>query len=183
MAPFDPGQQSVTKGPVTHALDEMSVRPDARVLLTRLKEAIDALQPIGYANLEVVLEQYLLQPILTDPARSAAAAVYLNQLWFNQKSPDLYFREEQPIVETFAVGMTQCLTASLTGSPDPLPIDAWWLIRHGRFEVINLVSPHQVTLLFASPTPKGKMGSNYWSNFGQAWITGQLSVTTRRVGK
>lgn len=183
MGPFLPGQCSVSKGPVTYALDEMSVRPDARVLCTRLKEAVEALHPIGYENLEVVLEQYLLRPILNDPEKSMSAAAYLNQLWFNQKSPDLYFAEEQPIAETFAVGLVNCLNLSLKGSPDPIPVDAWWLVRHQRFEVINLATARQITMLFATPSPRGKFGSNFWSSFGQAWITGQSAVTTRQIGK
>jgi hypothetical protein len=183
MAPWVPGQKSVTKGPVTYALDEISVHPDARVLMTKLKEAIEALSPIGYENLEVVLEQYLMRPTLNDPAKSMAAAGYLNQLLFNQKSPDLYFPDEQPIAETFALGVLKCLNESLAGAPDPIPIDAWWLIRYGRFDVINLVTPRQVTLLFASPTPKGKFGSNFWSAMGKAWVTGQSAVATRQVGK
>ena len=40
MGPFAPEQGTLAKGPVTFALDEMSVRPNARALLSALKDAI-----------------------------------------------------------------------------------------------------------------------------------------------
>lgn len=182
MGPFLPDQLTLAKGPVTFALDEMSIRPNARELFTTLKHAIDALEPIGYASLETVLEKYLLDPIFRDPSKSAAAASYLNRFWFNQKSPDLYFVEEQPIMETFALGVIQVINLALRSAPS-LPIDAWWMIDHARFEVLNLASKHQITMIFASPRPKGTFSGNVMSLTSEAYSTRRSRVETRRLGK
>lgn len=182
MGPRPENDRTLLKGAVTFALDEMSRRSDARSALGALKLAIESLKPIGYANLEVALEKFLLHPIFSNPAKSEAAAGHLKRFWFDQKSSDLYFSKEQPISEIFALGVVKCLEISLQHAPDPLPIDAWWMVDHGRFELLNLVSDYQVTLLFATPRPTGTPGSNVAWGSREAWSTSRSEVASRRLG-
>ena len=165
---------SVAKGPVTVCLDQMSVRVDARARLEALRQAIINLAPAGYRGLEGVFAQYLF-PGFYDGDQIARLSEYLGRYWFSEATG--WWPEFQPIAPIYATGLLHTLNTSLAPPKgDPLPIDAYWILKHHQVEMLNLVSARQVTLLIATPSPVELAPSGMWSADSQAW------VTTRRAG-
>jgi len=164
----------VAKGPVTMYLDQISIRADARPRLEALRAALVALAP-AYGGLETVLAEHLFKDFYT-PAQVANLSEYLRRYWFDVETG--WWPAFQPIAPIYALGLLQTLSASLAPkTPAPLPIDSYWVLNHNHVEVLNLVSPRQVTLLIATPPPVELGPSGMWSASSQAW------VTTRRAGR
>jgi len=169
------------KGPITYCLDQISVGPNARQAMERLKKAIEGLEGIGYHGLEKAFEIHLTQPVYADATRSSRVTAYLTKHWFDASSPDAYFPEFQPIAEIYATGVIKALEESLKGKPDPIPIDAWWILDYPDVELMTLVSPRQVTLVIATPRPAGPVSSALWGEDAAAWATGRFGIQTRRL--
>lgn len=171
---------SISKGAIFYALDQISTAPNARDLLERLAMAIGDRATSDFSDLETVYELYLFRPLNAPPARIAAAKEHLRQRWHDLASPDLFFREFQPIAPIVAMGIMKTIEESLKGHPQPLPIDSWWLADHNKVEMITLLSKQQVTLLFATPRPPIRTPRELWSPDVEAWTTGRLGVVTRK---
>jgi len=165
---------SVAKGPVTVCLDQISVRPDARARLQALRDALVARAP-EYGGLETVFAEHLFRDFYgTD--QIARLSEYLKRYWFDAETG--WWPVFQPIAPIYALGLVQTLSAALAPKTHaPLPIDAYWVLNHDHVEMLNLVSPRQVTLLIATPPPIELSPSGMWSEASQAW------VTTRRAGR
>jgi hypothetical protein len=173
---------SFSKGSVYSALDQMSVRADARNLMERFGRALSDKASSGFPDLEVTFDQYLFAPLGAQmaPARSPAALAYLRDYWFDPNSQNSYFPNYQPIASICGMGLLKTIEESLKGQPDPLPIDSWWFIGHDRFEVITLVSKQQVTMLVATPRPSGATPTAIWSADADGYTTGRLGIVTRK---
>ena len=164
----------VAKGPVTICLDQISIRADARARLEALRGALVALAP-AYGGLETVFAEHLFKDFFT-PDQVARLSEYLKRYWFDVETG--WWPVFQPIAPIYALGLLQTLSASLAPTtPAPLPIDSYWVLNHNHVEILNLVSPRQVTLLIATPPPPELGPSGMWSETSQAW------VTTRRAGR
>lgn len=165
---------SVAKGPVTICLDQISIQANARARLEALRRALVALAP-QYGGLETVFAEHLFKDFYT-PDQIAKLSEYLKRYWFDVETG--WWPVFQPIAPIYALGLLQTLTASLAPkTPAPLPIDSYWVLNHDHVEMLNLVSPRQVTLLIATPPPVELGPSGMWSESSQAW------VTTRRAGR
>lgn len=173
---------SFSKGSVYFALDQMSVRADARELMKRFARALSDNASSGFPNLEVTFDQYLFAPLGDQlaAARSPEAMAYLRKYWFDPDSQNSYFPNYQPIAPICGQGLLTTLEVSLNRQPDPLPIDSWWLMGHDRFEVITLVSEQQVTMLVATPRPSGPTPTAIWSADVEGYTTGRLGIVTRK---
>src|SRR5262249_28894981 len=117
-------------------------------------------------------------PLNLEPARTPANMQYLRR-WFNETLPDVFFPEFQPVAPIFALGVLKTIDESLKGQPRPLPIDAWWVLDHTVFEVVTLVSKHQVPMLVATPSPSAPP-VGIWSPTADVWTTGRRGVISRR---
>jgi hypothetical protein len=141
------------KGSIPECLDAMSRHADGRALLKQLQEGIEALRGKDFEGLADAFAKNLYTPIYRDPKRSRALTAYLTKYWFDQSSPAAYFPDLQPIAPMYAEGILTTITLSLRGRGKPTPIDGWWVINHQGFQMINLVSKQQITLLIATPRP------------------------------
>ena len=177
MGPFVP-QHPCAKGPVTYCLDELSVKKDAPALMQKLGDEIMKIEPNDFRGLETVFEHYLLQAVYNDPAKSAKVAAYLKRFWFDETSPDVFFREIQPIAPVYAHGVLKTLDIAKNRQ---LPIDSWWMMDHPDIEMVNLISPRQVTLVIATPRPAGHSPGGIWGEKGEAWTTARYGVVTRQL--
>lgn len=177
MGPFAP-QHPCAKGPLTYCLDELSLKKDAAALMKKLGNEIIRLEPKDFRGLETVFETYLLQEIYRDAAKSAKVAAYLKRFWFDETSPDVFFPEIQPIAPVYALGVLKALDIA---KDSQLPIDSWWMMDHPDIEMMNLVSPRQVTLIIATPRPKGHSPGGIWGEKGEAWTTARFGVVTRKL--
>jgi hypothetical protein len=174
-------QFPVAKGPITYCLDRLSTAPNAREALGALKQAIQGLAGIGYQGLEKAFEIHLCQPVYMDVQRSSKVTAYLKQHWFDASSVDAYFRDQQPIAEIYAAGVINAIDESLKGAPDPIPIDAWWVLGHPGVQMITLVSKRQVTLLIATAAPPSGATGMLWDQDAQALATGRTGIETRKL--
>lgn len=174
---FAPKDDPVAKGAVTHCLDAVSVQPEARARLDALRLAIIALQNQQFRGLAAVFADHLFPYVyINAPNQIAQITRYLQDSWFNEATG--WWPAFQPIEPIYALGLIQGLRESLSvSSPQPLPIDSYWIIGHDKVELINLVSKQQVTLLIATPTPPEPAPSGIWSESSEAW------VTARRAGR
>lgn len=171
---------SYAKGPVFHALDNMSVKPDARSALGRLEAALKDKASSNFEDLYKTFDMYLFAPLNLEAARTTAALERLHRTWYDAHSNENYFHAHQPIAPIIGMGFLQTLEISLRGSGAPLPIDSWWVMNHAKFEVINFVSRHQVTMLVCTPSPNGYVPTAIWSPTAEAYTTGLLGVVTRK---
>jgi hypothetical protein len=160
----------------------MSRRSDARSLLERLRTAIAGASSNNYSNLDAVFNQYIFAPINVSSAVAAGFADYLRKHWLDPNSQQTYFPGFQPIAPIAAQGILKTLDLSLANQPNPKPIDAWWLVDHPDFRVVNLVSPQQVTLLIQTPRPPISYTPDIWSGTAEAYTTGRLVVTQKFEG-
>lgn len=141
------------KGAIPECLDAMSRHDNARELMKRLRKEIEALRGNAFRTLTNTFAKYLFAPIYQKPKRSQAITGYLGKYWFDESSEFAHFPELQPIAPVYAEGILTTLRLSLRAKGSPTPIDAWWLIDHQSFEMINLVSKQQITLIIATPRP------------------------------
>jgi hypothetical protein len=179
MGEFVPAH-SYAKGPIFYALDTMSVRPDARALLGRLEDALKDKASSDFDELDETFAQYLYAPLKLSAALTPAALSHLKRTWYDASSKDNYFHEHQPIGPIIGMGFLKTLKISLRGTGAPLPIDSWWIMDHSKFEVLTLVSNHQVTMLVCTPRPRGPVPTGIWGTTAEAYTTGRLGVVTRR---
>ena len=164
------------KGAVLYGLDQISTHEDARTLLKGLYDAIKAKAYLGFKELDVTFDEYLFTPLKMEAATAAAVSSYLKRCWFDADLKDAYFWEFQPIAPIFAVGIMRAIDKSLNGRERPLPINSWWIMDHPRVEALTLISPHQVTFLFATPRPHQKPPAPQWGPPTRAWTSGRLGV-------
>jgi hypothetical protein len=149
----DSMQAPALKGAIPECLDAASRSDNARQLLKNLQAGIESLRKTSFENLTDVFVKHLFTPTFKDSKRTRAIADYLEKHWFDASSDSAYFRDLQPIAPLYAEGILTTLKLSLRTRPKPTPIDAWWLLDHHGFELINLVSDRQITLLIATPRP------------------------------
>jgi len=161
---------SVAKGPVVHYLDELSKGADARQRLQDLQKALKVGRERPYHDLATIFAEHLFQPFI---ARSERLRTYLNDYWFDDRRPTVEFGELQPIAPAYAEGIIKTIDLSLGGMRDgrPKPIDAWWVVDHPKFEMLNLVNEHCVVLLIMTPRPIGIGARGIWNPAAEAWST------------
>jgi hypothetical protein len=133
------------KGPACQALDAISSNTAA---MTQLQAALAAISGADFAGLEDVLATNLL------PASFSANAIIklkaqLKSNWFDPNSPSPYFPGLN-VAGPYGLGLMKTLELALKSH---LPIDSWWLPNHTEIDMLNLVSPRQVTLIIATPQP------------------------------
>jgi hypothetical protein len=138
-----PQQNSVAKGPILYCLDELSKRQDAAERLDALRTGLQQLESRGYQHLNDVLAAYLFPGVYEDPRKIAIFQAYLDEYWFNERKATAEFREHQPVAPTFVAGVIKTISLALN-EPTPKTIDAWWVVDHPRFEVINFVTANRV---------------------------------------
>jgi hypothetical protein len=180
---FASKKEALSKGPVVRALDEMSAGPDARVRLTALRDALkealvyvrdDKRQP-DFPTLADVIRDYLFtfwskmrtngQP---DPDKLNTMTTYLKDFWFG---PQPHEYATFPTRGIYGMGLLKAIDSSLRGSPDPLPMDAYWFIHADRVEVITLESARQVTVLISTPPPVSDIYTTDRRAACEAWVT------------
>ena len=170
------------KGAIPECLDEISTRPNARELMENLKKAIEGIAALDFHGLQVAFEKLLFQQIYPPSISVDKLTDYLKRHWFDAASNEAYFPDLQPIAPVYAAGVVKTLELSLQGAPDPIPIDAWWLLGHHTIEMINLVTSRQVTLLIATPRPPiSRKFRRILSDKTEAWSTGRTGITTRKI--
>ncbi len=179
MGPFIPFS-AVAKGPLFHHLDEMSTRPNARDLLTTLEQALSNTASSDFPNLEMTLAHHLFLPLGVAAPQIRSISDYFISHWLDVGSPDVYFPEKQPIAPIIGTGLLKTLQLSLSGAPQPKPVDLWWVLDYPDVEIINLVSARQVTLLLATPRPAGRPPAGIWRTTAEAYTTGLLGLVTRK---
>jgi len=170
---------SCSKGPIFYYLDEMSRKPDARELLERLHRAISDKASSGFPDLEITFDQYMFTPLKVGE-RINAISNYLKKYWFDLDSPDIFFPDLQPIQPIFAEGLLKAISLSLKREGKPTPIDAWWIVDHADFRMMNFVSLQQITLLMVTPRPAGNFPKRIWGEYAEAYTTARLGVVTRK---
>ncbi|MGI9411029.1 MAG: hypothetical protein ACR2OV_13200 [Hyphomicrobiaceae bacterium] len=179
MSDHHTGQPMCAKGPIPYCLDEMSHKPDARALLTKLRDEIEKLRNDDFRGLEGVFQRHLFEPADFGTERSATATVQLQKTWFDDNSTEAFFRTFQPIAPIYAAGVLKTLELSLGGQPEPLPIDSWWLMGFPSVEMVNFVSGRQVTLLILTPKSEEFAGRKLLGERAQAWSTARGIITHR----
>jgi hypothetical protein len=175
---FIPPNDPVAKGPVTVALDRMSVSSSARSKLSKLRTALMGLSAPSYNGLTAVLKQHLL-PEVYDPLKIELIGEYLEKSWFSEAQGA--WPHHQPIAPTYAMGLIRTLNASLAkgGKASAVtPIDSYWIVDHGRVELLTMKSAQQVTLLIMTPAPSFQMSSHLWSEDAEVTVTGVRSGVT-----
>src|SRR5713226_3256793 len=168
------------KGPIPYCLDQCSKGDGARERLVQLRNAIQGLGPT-YRGLETVFDTHLVSRIYADPLVRQNLAEHLRKNWFNDDAPDAYF-PQQKVAEKYAKGVIKAIELSLNGQPDPVPINAWWIIQSadGDVRFLKLAEVNDdsvtvsdnVTLLILTPKPQSE-GQNATKILGQAqaWVT------------
>ncbi len=170
---------SAIKGSIPECLDAISRGENARALMERLAKAIEASAKGDFRDLAEVFAKHLFAPAYV--RRSTVDLVaYLRERWFEPTSRSAYFPEFHPIAPLYAEGVLTTLRLSLQGGDKPVPIDAWWLPGHEGFEMINLVSPHQITLLIATPRPPHLLKAPPSLREVEVWTTKRAKVDTVR---
>jgi hypothetical protein len=165
---------SISKGPATHCLDQLSIAKGARKGLTDLSKGIASLRSKNFRGLERVFAERLFAPFYS-AARIQKVTEYLATYWFNEEMG--WWPHLQPIAPIYAVGVLKTLDQSLRGKSRPLPIDSYWILDHPTVELMTLVSKSQVTLLICTPEPGNRQPSGIWGESSKVW------VTSRREGK
>jgi len=180
------------KGPVPYGLDTISKGVGARARLEQLRNAIMALPGGKYQGLESVFETHVLRPIYPDPKDAAAVAVHLKTYWFDETSKDAYF-PNVPVAQIYAEGVLKASELSLNGKPDPVPIDAWWVVDQPEVKLLELAlvggngvtRSQSVVLLVLTPRPPAdKARMVILNKEAVAWVTEHQTgrVVTRKVG-
>jgi len=170
---------SAIKGWIPECLDALSREKNARALMERLVLALEASAESAFQDLSKVFAERLFAPFYA--RRSTAQVVaYLDERWFEPSSRSAYFPEFHPIAPLYAEGVLTTLRLSLRGGGDPVPIDAWWLPGHEGFEMINLVSPQQITLLIATPRPPHLFKALTSLREVEVWTTKRAKIDTVR---
>lgn len=168
----------VAKGPIPYCLDRMSIQPNGRQLLEELRGAIEHAGETEFRDLVSVFDKYLFQPTKFENSNLATGSLQKN--WFDERSPDAFFSALQPVAPVYAAGILKTIELSLNGRPAPLPIDAWWVLGYAQFEMINLVTARQVTLLIATPFPPMTIKKMFLPDHTEVWISGR-GISSRKL--
>jgi hypothetical protein len=172
---YAPPSSPVAKGPVLHCLDQLSVRDRAREKLEQLRAEVLRVRARDFRGLEEVFSRSLFTDFYTAD-QIAMIAAHLRSHWFDETTG--WWPPFQPVAPIYALGLLRTLNASLASrGPGPLPIDSYWIIGHGHVEMVNLVSPRQVTLLVMTPPPPEPAPGQIHGETAEVW------VTTRRAGR
>ena len=119
--------------------------------MIRLQSALAGISGVNFSGLENVLGQFLLPARLPAyaPAEIATIVAHLKTYWFDPTSPARYFPGFD-VAGIYGVGMLKTIEESLKHN---LPVDAWWALDHAVIDMLNFVTPRQVTLVIATPRP------------------------------
>jgi hypothetical protein len=173
--PIDPGWPC-TKGYIPDGLDKISSLTDARARLTTLRNALLALGT-GYLGIENVFKTCILDLIF--PNDAAAVTAYLKKYWFDPNSPSAYFPGIQ-VAQIYGDGVLKCVELSLGGTPDPTPIDAWWVVDQPNVKMLSLAlvdsggvtrSKSVVLLVLTPRPPTNNMRMRIVNTNAVAWVT------------
>jgi hypothetical protein len=159
--------------------------------MTALLNEIKKLGPT-YAGLEAVVDSHLASPVNANQGVRQSMREHLGRHWF---SDDGYFHG-QHMAKKWAEAVMKTLELSLAGSPNPVPINSWWIIQGDEnVRMLNLAEVDQkgatvgssVTLLVCTPMPPpsgAPGGRSLWGN-AEAWVTEteRGGVVTRRIDK
>ncbi len=181
------------KGPIPHWLDQSSTGEGARTRLAALLDAIKNLDST-YQGLETVFDTCLASAMCTDALLRPRLLDHLKDHWFND-GPDGYFPGQQ-VAQKYAEAVIKTLELSLNGKPDPVPINAWWIIHADNdvkmltlagVDSYGVTVSSSVTLLICTPMPPPSGAPTNRSLWGdaEAWVTEQQTgrVITRRIEK
>lgn len=176
---------TIAKGPVVHYLDEMSKGVDAQQRLEDLKRGLVAARCNPQLDLAAILTEHLFDPFIA-ANKAGKLHDYLHDYWFDDQNSTVEFAALQPIAPAYAEGIIKTIELSLSGLRDerPKPIDSWWVVDHPKFEMLNLVNEHCVTLLIMTPRPVGIGAQGIWNPAAEAWSTVQVETgvaMTRRI--
>jgi hypothetical protein len=131
-----PGSVPISKGNVCSALDKISVDPNAKVLVAKLRDAINADGP-NYPNLTNIFDLHALTPAGFNAVTRAQVVDHLNTFWFDPTSPKAYF-PGVPVAKIYAEGVVKTLDLAANGpAGNVVPIDAWWLVDMTAMKLIN----------------------------------------------
>lgn len=167
-----------SKGPILYYFDEMSRKPNAAELLKQFARGLAEMGGSDYASLVTVCDHYLFTPMKAESIDKISG--YLRSHWFDQNSEEIYFPELQPIAPVLALGLDKAIELALRNPSGVTPINSWWIVDQPDVKVTNLVSPHQITLLFTTPRPPGRYPFGIWSKTAEAYTTARTGVVTRR---
>jgi hypothetical protein len=143
-----PPRAPCIKGAACQALDALS---KDRAGLEALKGALREIQVREYAGLEHVLGRYLL-PAAYGAGDVEEIVAHLTSCWFDPTSSDFFF-PGLSVAPIYGQGLSTTLSLALESTPN-LPVDAWWVLDHAEFGMLNFRTPRQVTLIIATPRPK-----------------------------
>ncbi|GAB4226480.1 MAG: hypothetical protein Kow0032_04160 [Methyloligellaceae bacterium] len=148
--------ESVSKGPVVRALEEISRGKDAKARLEALRAGILAAAEKDFAGLGEVFRENLLRHWSAVDAKGPdlinRMAAYLAQNWFSEELNDFGHKT----AEIYARGILSAIDASLRGGDPPLPIDSVWIVNHERVEMVVLERPDLILLLILTPETDDK---------------------------
>lgn len=170
---------SCMKGPACQALDALSA---SRPGMVQLQAALGGLGP-SFAGIENVLATNLL-PARRSPAPYSQADIdgirtILRTCWFDPTSPTYYFPIEHEPAKIYGLGMLKTLDEALTRN---VPIDSWWALDHAEFDMLNLATAHQVTLVIATPRPAGGAAPAFRAMAAAGAPRPTAGFSTRSVG-
>jgi hypothetical protein len=162
------------KGAACQCLDMLPAHP---AKMSALQTALVGIAP-SFVGLETVLGNILL-PLNYDEVETAKLVQHLKRYWFDPASSDCYFPGIQ-VAETYGKGLLKMLSLSMSSTP-PLPIDAYWVLDHAEFDMLNFKTAQQVTLLIATPRPRGDASVGALAT--EAWSTRAVGgrVEERRI--
>ncbi len=166
-APGDP----FVKGAACQCLDMLPAQPDK---MAALQGALLGVASSKFVGLESVLGQFLF-PLKFDPKRIGQLVRHLKECWFDPTSTTCFF-PGAAAAETYGKGLLRTLSLSMRTTP-PLPIDSYWVLDHAEFDMLNFATARQVTLLIATPRPRGAAvkGPLVGMDATEAWSTRALS--------
>jgi hypothetical protein len=180
----------IARGAILHWLGQISVGAQAREQLGQLSAAIKKLAPT-YEGLETAFDTHLAAPLHVDATTRKKIADYLKKNWFND-SPGAYF-PGQKVTQQYGQAVLKTLELSLNGKPNPIPINAWWMIQSDpAVRMLNLAEVDRdgatvsggVSFLILTPRPSTSGAPSTVSIWGdaQAWLTEQQgAVVTRQI--
>lgn len=172
---YAPPGSPVAKGPVLSCLDRLSLRDRGREKLEQLRAEILRIRGRDFRGLEEVFARFLFAEFYAAD-QIARIVAHLRSHWFDEETG--WWPPFQPVAPIYALGLLRTLNASLAAKePGALPIDSYWIVGHGQVDMVNLVSPRQVTLLVMTPPPPDPSPVGVHGETAEAW------VTTRRAGR
>ncbi len=170
---------SFWKGPVFAGLEALSKRDDARDSLRRMARALSDIASGGYDHLETIFDHHILAPLKVPASDIQIITGHFKQHFFDSNASDGYFPHNHHLATIWGAGFLRTIETSLKGSPNPLPIDAWWIVDCTEVKVITLVSDQQITMLACTPRPAKLMPHSGSVASFEGYTTARLGVVTR----